>query len=98
MLQEVLAGILTPERAQSPVDTYLTEEDLFHHRNPQVQAQPGPCPLCMSYGKGTAEPLIGQDLFRASSVSNSLYPHSSSVKRALVVFSLYVEETEAPGG
>lgn len=38
VLQELLGGILTPERAQSPVDTYLTEEDLFHYRNPQVQA------------------------------------------------------------
>lgn len=37
MLQELLRGVLTPERAQSPVDAYLTEEDLFHHRNPRVQ-------------------------------------------------------------
>ncbi|KAG8507867.1 MYCBP-associated protein, partial [Galemys pyrenaicus] len=39
MLQELLRGILTPERAQSPVDTYLTEEDLFRHRNPQLHYQ-----------------------------------------------------------
>ncbi|XP_039702249.1 MYCBP-associated protein [Pteropus medius] len=39
MLQEVLRGILTPERAQSPVDAYLTEEDLFHHRNPRLHYQ-----------------------------------------------------------
>ncbi|XP_037349662.1 MYCBP-associated protein [Talpa occidentalis] len=39
MLQELLRGILTPERAQSPVDAYLTEEDLFHHRNPQLHYQ-----------------------------------------------------------
>ncbi|XP_074176373.1 MYCBP-associated protein isoform X1 [Rhinolophus sinicus] len=39
VLQELLGGILTPERAQSPVDTYLTEEDLFHHRNPQLHYQ-----------------------------------------------------------
>ncbi|XP_068387297.1 MYCBP-associated protein isoform X2 [Eschrichtius robustus] len=45
MLQELLRGILTPERAQSPVDAYLTEEDLFHHRNPRVQAQRWPLPL-----------------------------------------------------
>lgn len=42
VLQELLSGILTPERAQSPVDAYLTEEDLFHHRNPRVQAQRPP--------------------------------------------------------
>ncbi|XP_033267028.1 MYCBP-associated protein isoform X5 [Orcinus orca] len=39
MLQELLRGILTPERAQSPVDAYLTEEDLFHHRNPRLHYQ-----------------------------------------------------------
>ncbi|XP_059938261.1 MYCBP-associated protein isoform X1 [Mesoplodon densirostris] len=38
-LQELLRGILTPERAQSPVDAYLTEEDLFHHRNPRLHYQ-----------------------------------------------------------
>ncbi|XP_042822992.1 MYCBP-associated protein isoform X5 [Panthera tigris] len=36
VLQELLSGILTPERAPSPVDAYLTEEDLFRHRNPQA--------------------------------------------------------------
>ncbi|XP_036735597.2 MYCBP-associated protein [Manis pentadactyla] len=39
VLQELLRGVLTPERAQSPVDAYLTEEDLFHHRNPQLYYQ-----------------------------------------------------------
>ncbi|XP_059234514.1 MYCBP-associated protein isoform X1 [Mustela nigripes] len=39
VLQELLSGILTPERAQSPVDAYLTEEDLFHHRNPRLHYQ-----------------------------------------------------------
>ncbi|XP_029783880.1 MYCBP-associated protein [Suricata suricatta] len=37
VLWELLSGILTPERARSPVDAYLTEEDLFYHRNPQLQ-------------------------------------------------------------
>lgn len=41
VLQELLSGIVTPERAPSPVDAYLTEEDLFRHRNPQVQACDG---------------------------------------------------------
>ncbi|XP_014646304.1 PREDICTED: LOW QUALITY PROTEIN: MYCBP-associated protein [Ceratotherium simum simum] len=39
VLQELLRGILTPERAQSPVDAYLTEEDLFSHRNPRLHYQ-----------------------------------------------------------
>ncbi|KAK2501778.1 hypothetical protein MC885_019792, partial [Smutsia gigantea] len=39
MLQELLRGVLTPERGQSPVDAYLTEEDLFHHRNPRLYYQ-----------------------------------------------------------
>nr|XP_055243639.1 MYCBP-associated protein isoform X3 [Gorilla gorilla gorilla] len=36
VLQELLMGVLTPERTPSPVDAYLTEEDLFQHRNPQL--------------------------------------------------------------
>nr|XP_024091393.2 MYCBP-associated protein isoform X6 [Pongo abelii] len=36
VLQELLMGVLTPERTPSPVDAYLTEEDLFRHRNPQL--------------------------------------------------------------
>uniref|UniRef100_A0A2K5EYG1 MYCBP associated protein n=1 Tax=Aotus nancymaae TaxID=37293 RepID=A0A2K5EYG1_AOTNA len=36
VLQELLMGILTPERTPSPVDAYLTEEDLFRHRNPEL--------------------------------------------------------------
>uniref|UniRef100_A0A2K5MCQ5 MYCBP associated protein n=1 Tax=Cercocebus atys TaxID=9531 RepID=A0A2K5MCQ5_CERAT len=36
VLQEVLMGVLTPERTPSPVDAYLTKEDLFRHRNPQL--------------------------------------------------------------
>ncbi|XP_070251013.1 MYCBP-associated protein [Myotis yumanensis] len=39
MLQELLGGILTPQRVPSPVDAYLTEEDLFYHRNPQLHYQ-----------------------------------------------------------
>ncbi|XP_039083673.1 MYCBP-associated protein isoform X2 [Hyaena hyaena] len=39
VLQELLSGVLTPERAQSPMDAYITEEDLFHHRNPQLHYQ-----------------------------------------------------------
>jgi hypothetical protein len=36
VVQELLRGISTPERMLSPVDAYLTEEDLFQHRHPQV--------------------------------------------------------------
>ncbi|XP_032353958.1 MYCBP-associated protein isoform X1 [Camelus ferus] len=39
VLRELLRGVLTPERAHSPVDAYLTEEDLFHHRNPRLHYQ-----------------------------------------------------------
>lgn len=37
VLQELLRGILTPERMPSPVDAYLTEEQLFCYRNPHVR-------------------------------------------------------------
>ncbi|XP_049717069.1 MYCBP-associated protein isoform X1 [Elephas maximus indicus] len=39
VLQDLLRGILTPERTPSPVDAYLTEEDLFHHKNPRLHYQ-----------------------------------------------------------
>uniref|UniRef100_A0A8C0WEP6 MYCBP-associated protein n=1 Tax=Castor canadensis TaxID=51338 RepID=A0A8C0WEP6_CASCN len=39
VVQELLRGISTPERMLSPVDAYLTEEDLFQHRHPQLHYQ-----------------------------------------------------------
>ncbi|XP_054988772.1 MYCBP-associated protein [Sorex araneus] len=36
VMEELLQGILTPERPSSPVDSYLTEEDVFRHKNPQL--------------------------------------------------------------
>lgn len=61
MLQELLRGILTPERAQSPVDASVTEEDLFHHRNPQVQAQRWPLPMfVLPWEKVIANPLCAR--------------------------------------
>ncbi|XP_074117845.1 MYCBP-associated protein isoform X2 [Sminthopsis crassicaudata] len=39
VLDELLRGIWPSERAASPVDAYLTEEDLFSHRNPQLHYQ-----------------------------------------------------------
>ncbi|XP_044531016.1 MYCBP-associated protein [Gracilinanus agilis] len=39
LLDELLRGIWSPDRAISPVDAYLTEEDLFNYRNPQLHYQ-----------------------------------------------------------
>ncbi|XP_036912736.1 MYCBP-associated protein isoform X2 [Sturnira hondurensis] len=39
VLRELLEGVLTQERAQTPEDVYLTEEDLFHRRNPGLHYQ-----------------------------------------------------------
>ncbi|KAM5310429.1 MYCBP-associated protein isoform 2-T2 [Glossophaga mutica] len=39
VLRELLEGVLIQERAQTPEDIYLTEEDLFHHRNPGLHYQ-----------------------------------------------------------
>ncbi|XP_043856091.1 LOW QUALITY PROTEIN: MYCBP-associated protein [Dromiciops gliroides] len=39
VMNELLRGIWPPERAASPVDAYLTEEDLFCYRNPQLHYQ-----------------------------------------------------------
>lgn len=65
VLQELLSGILTPERTQSPVDASVTEEDLFHHRNPQVQAQHWPLPIfVLALGESNSKPFVCQDLFR----------------------------------
>ncbi|XP_055982517.1 MYCBP-associated protein [Sorex fumeus] len=36
VMQELLQGILTPERPSSPVDSYLTEEEVFRYKNPQL--------------------------------------------------------------
>lgn len=50
VLRELLEGILTQERAPTPMDVYLTEEDLFHHRNPGVQARHWLLPLVHALG------------------------------------------------
>ncbi|XP_008569045.1 PREDICTED: MYCBP-associated protein [Galeopterus variegatus] len=39
VLQELLRGVLTPDRTPTPVDAYLTEEDVFCYRNPQLRYQ-----------------------------------------------------------
>ena len=36
LLEDMLAGIKTPERPRSPVDAYITDEDIFRQRNPKV--------------------------------------------------------------
>ncbi|XP_025946198.1 MYCBP-associated protein isoform X3 [Apteryx rowi] len=38
-LKELLDRIRTPERTPSPVDAYLTEEELFHKKNPELHYQ-----------------------------------------------------------
>ncbi|NXT22609.1 MYBPP protein, partial [Syrrhaptes paradoxus] len=41
ILNELLARIRTPERTPSPVDAYVTEEELFHRKNPKLHYQHG---------------------------------------------------------
>lgn len=36
LVEELVSGIRTPERPRSPVDAYITEEELFHRHNPGV--------------------------------------------------------------
>ncbi|XP_068769810.1 MYCBP-associated protein isoform X2 [Struthio camelus] len=38
-LKELLDRIRTPERTPSPVDAYVTEEELFHKKNPELHYQ-----------------------------------------------------------
>ncbi|KAH1183100.1 hypothetical protein KIL84_004592 [Mauremys mutica] len=38
-LKELLDRIRTPERIPSPVDAYITEEELFHRKNPELHYQ-----------------------------------------------------------
>ncbi|KFQ83299.1 MYCBP-associated protein, partial [Phoenicopterus ruber ruber] len=38
-LKELLVRIRTPERTPSPVGAYLTEEELFHQKNPELHYQ-----------------------------------------------------------
>lgn len=35
-LKDLLVRIRTPERTPSPVGAYVTEEELFHWKNPEV--------------------------------------------------------------
>ncbi|NXT31908.1 MYBPP protein, partial [Pelecanoides urinatrix] len=38
-LKEILVRIRTPERTPSPLDAYVTEEELFHQKNPELHYQ-----------------------------------------------------------
>ncbi|KAM6470118.1 MYCBP-associated protein isoform 2-T3 [Liasis olivaceus] len=38
-LQELLNQIRTPEQVRSPLDAYVTEEELFHRKNPKLHYQ-----------------------------------------------------------
>uniref|UniRef100_A0A669Q1M2 MYCBP associated protein n=1 Tax=Phasianus colchicus TaxID=9054 RepID=A0A669Q1M2_PHACC len=40
-LKDLLVQIRTPERTPSPVDAYITEEELFQRRNPKLRYQHG---------------------------------------------------------
>ena len=37
IVELVLAGVRTPERARSPHNSYLTDEDIFNQLNPTVR-------------------------------------------------------------
>ncbi|RLV99277.1 hypothetical protein DV515_00009905 [Chloebia gouldiae] len=39
ILDELLDQVRTPERTPSPVDAYVTEEELFHRKNPELHYQ-----------------------------------------------------------
>ena len=36
LLEDLIAGVRTPERPRSPVDAYVTDEEIFRRRNPKV--------------------------------------------------------------
>jgi len=38
ILSDLLEGIRTPERPRSPIDTYITEEEIFLRKNPHVSS------------------------------------------------------------
>lgn len=37
MVDVILSGVRTPPRPQTPQNSYLTEEDIFSNKNPQVE-------------------------------------------------------------
>uniref|UniRef100_A0A6Q2XP40 MYCBP-associated protein n=1 Tax=Esox lucius TaxID=8010 RepID=A0A6Q2XP40_ESOLU len=37
LVSDVLRGVRTPDRPSSPAELYTTEEEHFHHRNPELQ-------------------------------------------------------------
>ncbi|XP_030062216.1 MYCBP-associated protein isoform X2 [Microcaecilia unicolor] len=39
LVQELLEGVRSPERPLTPLDAYITEEELFHRKNPQLHYQ-----------------------------------------------------------
>lgn len=37
ILEEIIGGMRTPERPSSPIDAYITEEEIFRRCNPKVR-------------------------------------------------------------
>ena len=37
IVDEIVDSIKSPERPRSPIDTYLTEREIFQRQNPQVR-------------------------------------------------------------
>jgi hypothetical protein len=37
IIELILAGVRTPERSPSPVDAYITDQELFSRLNPNVK-------------------------------------------------------------
>lgn len=38
ILDELVDGITTPQRPSSPIDAYITQEEIFHQNNPGVSS------------------------------------------------------------
>jgi len=36
LLEEIIGGMRTPERPSSPIDAYITDEQIFSRNNPKV--------------------------------------------------------------
>eukprot|EP00076_Gallus_gallus_P027619 XP_015150978.1 radical S-adenosyl methionine domain-containing protein 1, mitochondrial isoform X5 [Gallus gallus] len=63
-LKDLLVQIRTPERTPSPVDVYITEEELFHRKNPKLHYQHRVveqlCDLWRQHS--TAPPALGEEV------------------------------------
>ena len=39
ILHEIIGGMRAPERPSSPIDAYITEEEIFNRCNPRVRIE-----------------------------------------------------------